>query len=131
MCAPPTSISSELCSVPCQTFWRWWSLNLISKSCHFSFLGALQQSAFALFSIGLYSLGVEGVPPCQRHLQIPSIAQTGMPNYDLFSPLLSIRTFEEITIKHLMYTEKVPFLYTERACVVFSSFEICLGKVLI
>ena len=24
-----------------------------------------------------------------------------------------------MTIKHLMYMEKVPFLYTERACVVF------------
>ena len=40
-----------------------------------------------------------------------------MPNYDLFSPLLLITTFEEMTIKHLMYTQKVPFPYTERACV--------------
>ena len=28
-----------------------------------------------------------------------------------------------MTIKHLMYTEKVPFLYTERACVVFLQFR--------
>ena len=41
-----------------------------------------------------------------------------------FPPLFLIRTFEEMTIKHLMYMEKVPFLYTERACVLFSSFEI-------
>ena len=48
-----------------------------------------------------------------------------------FAPLLLIRTFEEVTIKHLMYTEKVPFLYTERACVLFPSFEIHVGKFLI
>ena len=29
-----------------------------------------------------------------------------------------------MTIKNLMYTQKVPFLYTERARVVFSGFEI-------
>ena len=37
-----------------------------------------------------------------------------MPNYDLFSPLLLITTFEEMTIKHLMYMQKVPFLYTQK-----------------
>ena len=47
-------------------------------------LGALKQSAFTLFLTDLYSLGMEGVPPHWRHLQIPSIAQIGMPNYDLF-----------------------------------------------
>ena len=66
-----------------------------------------------------------GVPPCQRHPQVPSFTQTSMPKYDLFSkPLLLIVTFQEMTIKHLMSTQKVPFLYTERACVVFFSFEI-------
>ena len=34
-------------------------------------------------------------------------------------PLLWIVTFQEMTIKHLMYIWKVLFLYTERACVVF------------
>ena len=43
-------------------------------------------------------------------------------------PLLLIVTFQEMTIKHLMYTQKVPILYTERACVGFSSFEICHGR---
>ena len=33
-----------------------------------------------------------------------------------------------MTISHLRYTQKVPFLYTERACVVFSSFEIHPGR---
>ena len=33
-----------------------------------------------------------------------------------------------MTIKHLMYTPKVPFLNTERACVLFSGFGIRLGK---
>ena len=28
-----------------------------------------------------------------------------------------------MTIKHLMYMQKVPFLYTERACVVFFQFQ--------
>ena len=46
----------------------------------------------------------------------------------LFEPLLSIVTFQEMTIKHLMYMQKVPFLYTERACVVFFSFEIHPGR---
>ena len=44
-------------------------------------------------------------------------------------PLLSIVTFEEMTIKHLMYMQKVPFLNTERACVVFSGFEIRPWKI--
>ena len=30
-----------------------------------------------------------------------------------------------MAIKHSMYTQKVPFLCTERACVVFSGFGIC------
>ena len=46
----------------------------------------------------------------------------------LFSPPLLIVTLEEMTIKHLMYMLKVPFHYTERAFVVFSSFEICPGS---
>ena len=76
----------------------------------------------------LSSLGMMGVTPHQRHPQVPLFTQTGMPKYDLFSePLLLIVTFHEMKIKHLMYTWKVPFLYTERACVVFFSFEICSG----
>ena len=60
------------------------------------------------------------MPPCQSHPQITLFIQTHMPKYDpFFEPLLSIVTFEEMTIKHLMYMQKVPFLYTERACVVF------------
>ena len=64
-----------------------------------------------------------GVPPCLRHPQVPSFAQTSTPKYDLFSkPLLLIITFQEMTVKHLLYTQKVPFLYTERACVGFFQF---------
>ena len=33
-------------------------------------------------------------------------------------------TFEQMTIKHSMYMQKVPFLCTERACVDFFSFGI-------
>ena len=73
-------------------------------------------------------LGGAGVPPCQRRRQTPCSAQTGTTNYDLFSSLLLIVTLDETTIKHLMYTWKVPFLYTERACVLFSSFRSHLGK---
>ena len=47
-----------------------------------------------------------------------------------FSPLLSIVTFQEMAIKHLMYTRKVPFLYTESACVLFPSFGSRLGIIL-
>ena len=65
------------------------------------------------------------MPPCQRHLQTPSSAQTGTPNFGtFFSHPFMIVTCEQSTIKHLLYTSKVPFLSTERACVVFSSFEI-------
>ena len=68
-------------------------------------------------------MGMVGVPPCRRHPQVPSFTQTGTPKYDIFSePLFFIITFQEMTIKHLMYTWKVPFLYTERACVVFFQF---------
>ena len=37
----------------------------------------------------------------------------------LFSLLLSTVTLEQMTIKHSMYMQKVPFLCTERACVDF------------
>ena len=40
-----------------------------------------------------------------------------------FRHLLSIVSSQEMTIKHLMYTRKVPFLYTERACVLFVWFS--------
>ena len=74
-------------------------------------------------STSLSSLGMVGVPPHQRHPQVPSFTQTGMPKYDLFfKPHFLIITFQEITIKHLMYMWKVPLLYTERACVVFFRF---------
>ena len=44
-----------------------------------------------------------------------------------FSPLFLIVTLDEATIKLLMYTQKVPFLYTERACVLFFQFQVRLG----
>ena len=46
----------------------------------------------------------------------------------IFSLLLSIITLEEMTIKHSMYMQKVPLYYTERACVVFSGFDIHPGR---
>ena len=95
---------------------------------HSPSLGASQQSASSNFSIDPCSLVVQGVPPRWRHHQTPCSTQTGTTNYDLFSPLLLIVTSQEMTIKHLMYTPKVPFLYTERASVLFSSFGICLGN---
>ena len=39
-------------------------------------------------------------------------------------PLFMAITFDDTTIKHLMYMHKVPFQCTERACVFFSGFEI-------
>ena len=39
-------------------------------------------------------------------------------------PLFMAITFDQTTIIHSMYMQKVPFQYTERACVVFFSFEI-------
>ena len=61
-----------------------------------------------------------GVPPCRRHPRIPSFAQTGTPNFNpAFTHLFMAVTFEQMTIKHSMYMQKVPFQYTEMACVVF------------
>ena len=85
-------------------------------------LGASQQSTSSNFLIDPCSLVVQGVPPHRRCRETPFSAQTGMTNYDLFSPLLLIVPSQEMTTKHLMYTPKVPFLYTERACVLFSGF---------
>ena len=39
-------------------------------------------------------------------------------------PFFMATTFDQTTIKHSMYMQKVPFQYTERACVGFSGFEI-------
>ena len=62
-------------------------------------------------------------------LEIPSSAQTSTPNFDtFFSCPFMVVTYEQMTIKHSMYTQKVPFLYTERACVVFSGIGICLKR---
>ena len=45
-------------------------------------------------------------------------AQTGTPNFDtFFSRLFMVVTCEQMTIKHSINVEKVPFLHTERACV--------------
>ena len=99
-------------------------------SLRYASLGASQQSAFTYFSIDPCSLVVEGVPPHRRHHQTPCSAQTSMTNYDLFSPLLLIVTLCEATIKHSLYMQTVPFLYTERACVLFLQFEIHLRKFL-
>ena len=85
-------------------------------------LGALQQSASAYFLIDPCSLVVQGVPHHWRCCQTPCSAQTGMTNYDLFfTSLLSIVTFQEMTIKHLMYTPKGPVDF-------FPSSGIRLGK---
>ena len=46
----------------------------------------------------------------------------------LFSPLLSIITLEEMTIKHLIYMQKVPLHHTERACVVFPVLKFTLEE---
>ena len=45
-----------------------------------------------------------GVPPHQRHPQVPLFTQTRMPKYDLFSEphFLIVVTFQEMTIKHLI-----------------------------
>ena len=78
-------------------------------SCRSPILEASKQSAPTNFSVDPCSLVLQGVPPRRRRRQTPCSAQTGMTKYDLFL------TFQEMTIKHLMYMRKVPFLYTERA----------------
>ena len=65
------------------------------------------------------------MPPHQRHPQTPLSAQASTPKFDtFFSCLFMVVTCKQMTIKHSLYMLKVPFLCTERACVVFSGFEI-------
>ena len=86
-------------------------------------LGASKQSASSNFLLDPCSLVVLLVGGVTK-LHVALKTQTGMTNYDLFFRLLlSIVTLDEATIKHLMYTRKVPFLYTERACVLFFRFS--------
>ena len=74
----------------------------------------------------LFWVGYNIMPPHCSHPQIPLSTQTSTPNFDpFFSPLFMFVTFEQMTIKHSMYMQKVCFLCTERACVVFPSFGIC------
>ena len=63
------------------------------------------------------------MPPRRRRRQTPCSAQTGMTKYALFLTSSFDLTFQGMTIKHLMYTRKVPFLYTEMACVLFFRFS--------
>ena len=49
-----------------------------------------------------------------------------MPNFYL--DFLLFLTLEEMTIKHLIYTQKVPLNGTERDCVIFSHSEIRPGR---
>ena len=51
--------------------------------------------------------GHKGVPPCWRHPQIQWITGTGMPNLDPFLLLLLTITFQQTTIKHSLYMQKV------------------------
>ena len=79
-----------------------------------------------LFGCSEFSFRISNllVPPRRRRPQTPCSAQTGTTKNDLFfRPLLLIVTLDEATIKHLIYTRKVPFLYTERACVLFFRFS--------
>ena len=58
---------------------------------------------------------------CRAHQQHGDCLQALI----IFSnPFFMVVTFEQMTIKHSMYMQKVPFLCTERACVVFSGFGI-------
>ena len=64
------------------------------------------------------------MPPCRRYPQVPSLAQTGTPNLTIFcEPLLLIESCQEMTIKHLLYTQLCAFMYTKGACVVFFRFR--------
>ena len=64
------------------------------------------------------------MPPHRRYPQVPWLAQTSTPNLTFFcEPLLLIVSRREMAIKHSNYIQTVPFLCTERACVVFLRFQ--------
>ena len=52
---------------------------------HIARYTASKSFATVNISTSLSSLGMVGVPPCQRHPQVPSLAQTSTPKYDVFS----------------------------------------------
>ena len=64
--------------------------------------------------------------------QVPWLAQTSTPNLTFFcEPLLLIVSHWGMTIKHSNFIQIVPFLCTERACVVFCGFKIPLGRLFV
>ena len=122
-CVLPCSISSEPLSEPCQNIQRQW--RMLPFSC------CLPSAAFAASKpFGSYnfltspsSLAVVGMPPHRRHPQVPWLAQTGARNLIFFcKPILWIISHRETTIKHSIYIQLCPFMYTKRACVVFLQF---------
>ena len=92
-------------------------------SCQSPTLGASKQSAPSNFLLDPCSLVVQGVPPCQRHCRTPCSTQTGTTNYDLFSTSSFDCNFSRNDNQTFMYMWKVPFLYTERACVLVFQFS--------
>ena len=98
-----------------EPLFRWSSIAVISN---------MEIASNADYSTNPFWVGHDWMPPRQRHPQLPSSAQTGTPNFDtFFSHLFMILTCEQMTIKHSIYTWKVPFLCTERACVVFFQYQ--------
>ena len=64
--------------------------------------------------------GGGGVPPCWRHLQIPSITQTGMPNYDPFFASSFDCNFQRNDNQTFnVYTESTLSLYRKGLCSFF------------
>ena len=79
----------------------------------------------ACFIISLF-LGIGGGASSSEASQIPLFAQAGMPNYDPFTSSFDHnfgrKGYQTFSV------QKVPLYYAERACVVFSSFEIHPGR---
>ena len=126
-CMLPCSISNDLSSKPCRkhsttmvkTF-----LLMPSSVCSICRIKTIWILHF--FDISLF-FGCGG--DASSYPQVPWLAHTGAPNLTFScEPLLWIVSHREMTIKHSNYIQLCPFMYTKRACVVFSSFRIPLGR---
>ena len=69
---------------------------------------SMEITSNCVFLMSSLLLGYWGVPPHLRHPQILWFTETGMPNFDpVFSLLLLTVAFEQMTIKHSLYMQKV------------------------
>ena len=124
VCAPPSSISNELYSMPHQIFWQWQSPNLVAMSCHFSIPGSIATICIHIFFDRSLFFGggggcllIGGIT--KFHLALKPVQQTMT---FCFPPLLSIVTFwtKQQSNIHCIYTKHTLSIYRKGLCIFFA-----------